>query len=89
LQKKIKQAENIFSLSYFKIFILPEVVDRKDIDKNRSCNISLLCLSCISKLLSFELCYVKKLNLPKEKPSLARLESEAAAKKLTADIDKG
>ena len=76
-------------MSYFKIFILQEVVDRKDIDENRSCNINLLCLFYISKLLTFELCYVKKPDLPKEKPSQARLESEAAAKKLTADSDKG
>ena len=76
-------------MSYFKIFILQVIVDRKAIDKNRSCNISLLCLSCISKFLSFELCYVKKQGLLEEKPSLAHLELEAAAKKLTADIDKG
>ena len=76
-------------MSYFKILILQVVVDRKAIDKNKSYNINLLCLSYISKLLTYELCYVKKPDLPKEKPSLARLESEAAAKKLTADIDKG
>lgn len=59
------------------------------IDENKSCNISLLCLSCISKFLSFELCYVKKQGLLEEKPSQERLESEAMAKKPTADLDKG